>query len=493
VIDVDDAARSEAASSTETVDGSAEVPPGEGLPPPSPPAATSDAPAGAPILGGVALDLATRLGVDPVWPRLAFVVLALFDGFGVLVYLGLWLVLIVGRRPGWAAVRVVGAAVLFGAIFLLDDVDGPSIESPWWFAAVLAGIAVALWAPRGIPAPAGPVVERHRTLADDRAGADAVAISGLRPPAREPSVLGRTTLGVAVVVAAAGALIDQVNGGRLHPEQWLGAAAAVCGAGRLVGAWRGNGRWLIVPGLLFAGAGFVAGHAARAGVDSLSLGGEDVLIQPATTGGVSSTRLAGEPRLAIIGAPRNTQRADLRVGIGGIEIDVDDEVTVEIHPTVHDGDVRVDGTVRDEEAFTVGPEGAPDVIVDAEVSLGDIDVERRDFDVVLDRGVPVTPELPELSELPVEPAFDLGEGLQMAPDGTVVLPDGAGVIGPNGELWSPYEAVPRSDGVRVLTTEYGDYLLLPNDTIITPTGILVDVPGQRRELLGPPTTVRGGD
>ncbi len=108
----------------------------------------------------------------------------------------------------------------------------------------------------------------------------------------------------------------------------------------VVGAWRGNGRWLIVPGVLFAGAGFLAGHAARAGVDSLSLGDEDVWIERATSGVVSSTRLAGEVRLSIIDAPRTPQRADVRVGIGEIEIDVDDEVTVEIHTIVHDGDVH---------------------------------------------------------------------------------------------------------------------------------------------------------
>ncbi len=67
-------------------------------------------------------------------------------------------------------------------------------------------------------------------------------------------------------MAAAGALIDQANGGRLHPEQWLGAAAVVCGIGLLVGVVAGRARWLAIPAVLFAGAGFVAGEAARVGL-----------------------------------------------------------------------------------------------------------------------------------------------------------------------------------------------------------------------------------
>lgn len=460
--------------------------PGRDLPPPS------DRPTGEPVLGGVALDLAGRFRVDPLWPRLAFVVLALLDGFGVLVYFGLWLVLIVGRRPGWAAMRILGAAVLFGSVFVLDDVSGPSIDSPWWLAAVLAGVAVALWAPRGIPEPAGPVIDH--ALTDDRAGATVVTPA---PRRREPSVLGRAILGLAVVIAAVGALIDQGNGGRLHPEQWLGAAAAVCGAGLVVGAWRGRGTWLIVPGLLFAGAGFVAGHAARAGVDSLSLGDEDVWVDRGTTGW-NSTRAVGTARLAILGATDgDVARADLRVGIGAIEVDVDDEVTVEFRTTVHDGDVVVNGDARDDGTFTLGPEGAPDVIVDAEISLGDVDIERYDFTIDRDadvlRELPVLPEVPELPEITSDPAFDLGEGLRLAADGTVLLPDGLGAIGPDGELWSPYEAELRRDGVRVLVTELGDFLLLPNEMIITPNGTLIDVPAQRRELpVAVPTTVGGG-
>jgi hypothetical protein len=78
----------------------------------------------------------------------------------------------------------------------------------------------------------------------------------------------------------------------------------------------------------------------------------------------------------------------------------------------------------------------------------------------------------------------------------VLLPDGFGAIGPNGEVWSPFADAPRADGVRVIITEFGDYLLLPNQMIITPDGVLIDVPARRAELLGEqpgvPTTVRGG-
>jgi phage shock protein PspC (stress-responsive transcriptional regulator) len=469
----------------QTLDGSADDPRPD-LPPPIPPTVTPSRP-GHPVVGGVALEIAVRFNIDPLWVRLAFVGLTVFlRGFGLLVYLGLWLLLIVGRR--WSAMRVLGIAVLIGSVFLLEDIDGPWVDNSWGLAALLAGVALALWAPRGIPA--GPVIDH--ALTDDRAGpAETGGPAPVAAPPRdqEPSVLGQSTLGVALVVAAVGALIDQLNGGRLHPEQWLGAAAAVCGAGLVVGAWRGRGRWLVVPGLLFAGVGFVAGHAARAGVDSPSLGDEDVWVDLETTGPVNSTRTAGTTRLIVIDTPPNTPlRSTLRVGIGQIEIDVDDNVTVEVRPIVHDGEVFLDGRSVDEATIRLGPEGDPDVIVDAEISLGDVDIERYDFNQ------PPEPLEPLLPAVPDGAAIDLGDGLVMARDGTVILPEGIGAISPEGDvLTSDDVAERRADGVTLITTSFGDFLLLPNGMILTPSGTLVDLPAHRRELPGPPqTTVEGG-
>ena len=106
----------------------------------------------------------------------------------------------------------------------------------------------------------------------DRAPSPTSAAAATVTEPRPPSVLGRWTLAVALLVGAAGAIGYQLNGDGLHPERWLGAAAVVCGIGIVVGAWRGRALWLVVPGLLFAGSGFVAGHAARAGIDGLEVG-----------------------------------------------------------------------------------------------------------------------------------------------------------------------------------------------------------------------------
>jgi phage shock protein PspC (stress-responsive transcriptional regulator) len=469
----------------ETLDGSADDLPGPELPPPSATPDTPDDPAGTPVLGGVALDLARRFGVDPLWPRLLFVVLALLQGFGILVYAGLWLVLIVGRRPGWAAARLAGAALLVASVFVLQDASDPWIGSPWTWALLLAGAAVALWAPRGVPVTAGPVIDHAQP--DDRTGVAPQPASGR---VREPSVLGRAALGVALLVAATGALIDQLNGGRLHPEQWLGAAAVVCGVGMVVGGWRGRGLWLLFPGLLFAGAGYVAGHAARAGVDSASMGDEDVYIDGGTEGPANSTRAAGIARLTVIDAPPTTpMTSGLRVGIGRIEIDVDSDVTVEVRPLAHDGDVKVDGRVTDDDVIALGPEGEPDVIVTAEISEGDIQIERYDFDAPVD--VPDVPDVPDIPDIPDGRVLDLGEGLAMARDGTVILPDGLGAITPDGEVVRAGGQLPsRADGVIVINTPYGRYLLLPNQMIIAPSGALIDVPARRAELLDATTTTQ---
>ncbi len=132
---------------------------------------------------------------------------------------------------------------------------------------------------------------------------------------------------------------------------------------------------------------------------------------------------------------------------------------------------------------------SPSVIVDATISDGDLFVRR--VDVVRERPRPpfIAPPPPWLESGPVPSGvIELGDGVTMASDGTVLLPDGAGAIGPRGQLWIRGESVRRGDGVTAVATEFGEeYLVLPNEMIVTPSGTLIDVPARRRELLDPTT------
>lgn len=67
------------------------------------------------LLAGVAAGLAEHLRVSPRWVRLAFLILSLFNGFGIVLYAGLWMMLPVrpepGEAPGLSAARRQGRRV----------------------------------------------------------------------------------------------------------------------------------------------------------------------------------------------------------------------------------------------------------------------------------------------------------------------------------------------------------------------------------------------
>jgi hypothetical protein len=297
---------------------------------------------------------------------------------------------------------------------------------------------------------------------------------------REPSVLGRATLGVAIAVTAVGALVDEANGGRLHPEQWLGAGAVVCGVGLIVGALRGRGRWLILPAAVFAGTGYASGISARLGIDASDTFGERwVSIGEQAPGGPRIAHSAfGSVDVYIDGVPVEPVVVDARVGIGEIAIRVSDAVSVEVRSRVDEGTVELDGAERgDAEPVRVGPEGAPDVIVNAWVGRGDVDVHTY----LLDR--PPPPPLPDLPSLPQleSPLDPVSEGVATTSDGWTVLAEGAAVIGPDDAVVVGEQFV-RADGVTVIPTTYGEFQLLPRSLLITPFGEVLDLQAIRSEL-----------
>ena len=120
----------------------------------------------APIVGGVASGLARHFGVPVVWVRVGFVVAAVVQGLGIMLYLGLWIFLPAdrqfemeapglesarraGRRPRRIArITDAGPAIALGALMLgvvlgVDAVFGQGVLF-WPLAVAVAGIAL-LW------------------------------------------------------------------------------------------------------------------------------------------------------------------------------------------------------------------------------------------------------------------------------------------------------------------------------------------------------------
>jgi phage shock protein PspC (stress-responsive transcriptional regulator) len=339
------------------------------------------------ILGGVARDLGAQTGVDPLWFRLTFVGLAVFSGLGVLLYIGAWLILRGRQRSAFGPLVLAGVAVIVvSCVLLLGEAGTSYINSPWTIVFVLAGVAVAVWQPRSAPqhdsAPPLSVPPPPTADAGDGTGTWSPAVAETTKMKRPPSALGRWVLAAALLVGAAGAIAYHLDGDGLHPERWLGAAAMVCGIGIVIGAWRGRALWLVVPGVLFAGAGFVAGHAARAGIDEFQAGSLEFW-EPAISNGlpVREDLIAGRIEVTLFSAPPEGTRSDLRVGLGEIKLIVDDDVTIDVRAHVHDGEIVVDGTDRpndgDVRVIRVGRGATADAVIDATVSFGRLEIDQR--------------------------------------------------------------------------------------------------------------------
>ena len=443
------------------------------LSPPSPPNAPPEsppAPRSRRVVGGVAALIGARLGLDPLWVRMGFVVLALLSGIGLLVYAGLWLVLVAGGRPEFVWARWIGgAALIVGLPWLLAINDNLRFASgPVAVVALLVGLAVALWMPRPTIAPAG--VPTVSAPAGDLAAAPVVA-------PRPPSILGRAALGLAVVVGAVGALIDQANGGRLHPEQWLGAAAAVCGLGLLIGAWRGRARWLIVPAVVFAGAGFIGGTAASVGGPWTRLSGDQWTWIQAELSPVDSRVgvVFGNVNLNIASLPSPPGRFQAATAFGSVRIGLpqDDKVAVEIHIGGTPDRVNVDGQRTNKRVIRLGPLDAPPLLIDARVGRGSVEIQRN-------RQYPETVPSTLAPSLP-SGLVDVADGVQIASDGSVVLSRGDAIIAPDNALVAA--GVSHEDSGRtILETGVGSFILLPRGFLVTPSGDVLELASLRRQF-----------
>jgi hypothetical protein len=152
-------------------------------------------------------------------------------------------------------------------------------------------------------------------------------------------------------------------------------------------------------------------------------------------------------------------------------------VTVEVRAAVDHGRVDLDGVERSPGTFTVGPDGAPDVVLDARVGRGRIDVRQYE-------------------RAPIVESPPTGRDGREVADG-VVITDGGQVVLVAGEAMLDVDdtvlvgtAFPE-DRVTVIPTSLGDFRLLPGGLLLTPYGEVLDLDAVRATTadgVAPPVT-----
>src|SRR6185312_6509099 len=176
------------------------------------------------MLGGVCAGLARHIGIDPIIVRVAFVAAATAGGVGVIVYLLAWVFLPAGDAPAapvWLRTSrgtieiAVGIAFLALSVLLTFRAFGLLFSDVivWPLVLVAAGAALLWrqWLGGGLPGATVPrAPERTAPAGDTGARAADASAPAKRPalpaapvtPAGRAALVSRTSLGVALVIAA---------------------------------------------------------------------------------------------------------------------------------------------------------------------------------------------------------------------------------------------------------------------------------------------------
>lgn len=393
-------------------------------------------PRGGRVVGGVAGALAGATGIDRGLVRLGFVLTGFFGGIGLVAYLLTWAALPSegdaeaplerGLRRFTQLPPVVRVLLGVGAVLLLvdalDEGAGPGVA----IAFVAVGVlllrqdTLAQATPTGPPAPFLPAPPRGPGPGDpappagtpassqaDRAGWGATAATAVgasparaplttpayggwspsQPPAprRPPSLLGRLTIGVGLLVLGGAAGLEGAGVLDLGPPQYLALALLVIGVGLVVGAWVGRARWLALLGLLLLpplAAAQVAGDLdldLSGGIGERTARVVDVAdLDDAYRLGVGALVLD----LGDLEVPRGrTVVVAASVGLGELQVVVPPDVTVEGVARVRGGGIELlDGTSVQgpgERAIrSPADEGAGRIELTLETAYGQIAVER---------------------------------------------------------------------------------------------------------------------
>lgn len=223
------------------------------------------------VIGGVAAGIARSLGIDPILVRVALVVLAIFGGSGLLLYLAGWLFIPVDGRThsmgehffrnhgaiGIAAAVVLGVLVAGSMLAWGFWGDGPGFGGVVLLFLVVAAVVALSRRGDGTSGPSTSLpVPRAAPFALPGATSQAPTVAlptAQQPPApkppREKSVLGRLTIGVLLLLTETLIALDVVDVINVEAVMVVAVGLAVVATGLLVGTFVGRSRGLIALGV----------------------------------------------------------------------------------------------------------------------------------------------------------------------------------------------------------------------------------------------------
>ena len=190
-------------------------------------------------MAGVASGLGDHLHIDPIFVRVAFVVLTLAGGAGVVLYAGGWLFLPTQaeaasprERTRNDVVQVLALGAITLGVLLFARAIGLGFSDALLWPVVLAAMGTALIVGRSgrpIDELIGELIQRERSHAGSTATRTAA-------PADTSSVL-RVVLGGALVVAGVGAFLATQGAFRAVGQGLLAVAVILGGLGLVFGPW----------------------------------------------------------------------------------------------------------------------------------------------------------------------------------------------------------------------------------------------------------------
>jgi phage shock protein PspC (stress-responsive transcriptional regulator) len=352
------------------------------------------------LIAGVASGLGDYTGVDPVIFRIAFILLVVAGGAGLLLYALGWVLIpseasdqsvgeqVIHRKRGRGS-TVLGILLLAaGAIWLIGDAGlwgdpGDFGEVVWAIALIAIGVILLREDDKADGSVRPPQTAESSTTQEtpgETLTLPAAAAPSQRRPKAPKSYLGRITLGIALMVLGTTAVLDNLGAFDASVEDYLALALAVVGGGLLVGAWRGRSRGLIMLGIVLLPLLFVSSL-----IDVPLKGGfGERFYRPVSVEDAAREYRLGAGKLEIdlsaLTGEANPLQIRASVGAGAIRVAVPPGVRALVQAHSGAGHIEVFGRTQDgldvDLDHSTGDASAGTILIDLDVGLGEVVVER---------------------------------------------------------------------------------------------------------------------